>query len=700
MKNYGKYIRETLGFWIILLVTAISYTVFATNYNLSLGIPEGLAENPAKYLSDHFTAANDLAIFLRSSFLPFTNTMLHLDATNAIGSLIIMILFIMIFMIFYKLLYKGLGEKNIYTRLPLNNGDFEWFSFVTGNISIVICMTVSFFISYLRCRILLGKTLSEGRDYIISVLNLHQDKYFYAQIKGDVLVSGILSYAYLSLLLCGAFAIMFLLGAIIKEEMIGYVFGGISLCFAYELFVTESFNNILLGAFGFDRSKLYTYIFISFIVFAIAGVLIRNTLGKREFTKNRFLVYPSLIKLIIFILALLLIMANYNMIRDYYYNAVIGGIRNLRGIFFELTFWIDLFAIGLAVFFIILKSKKKESAAFSLGKVRKISVTAGMARMYLIPIILCTVFGIIKTGDTIKAVNGFDFSRIPQMSPEAFEELWFHFQTEYPCTMIGYLAGILSFSVLILTIVKLLQFLLNDGRYLSEYMERLPVKRRKRFFFKLLLDSLMIIIPICITFVTQIIIVYRFRALDRVFFAPYEGLIAKLLLEFALYTVCAYLLVEMFYALIDVSVSSPFIKLLTMAFGMILLTYAETMSDVRTYYWYYLYDHSGSYMNQIPCTFSFTELDANAPYIMITLIALSLAAILFVTAFLLCRKALRGSMFTTGFGKFFFVTLIVADLGLIVFEAAEGSIIRIVIGCVAIVLTVILLLQKKRPILR
>ena len=64
-------------------------------------------------------------------------------------------------------------------------------------------------------------------------------------------------------------------------------------------------------------------------------------------------------------------MANYNMIRDYYYNAVIGGIRNLRGIFFELTFWIDLFAIGLAVFFIILKSKKKESAAFSLGKVRK-----------------------------------------------------------------------------------------------------------------------------------------------------------------------------------------------------------------------------------------------------------------------------------------------------------------------------------------
>ena len=105
-------------------------------------------------------------------------------------------------------------------------------------------------------------------------------------------------------------------------------------------------------------------------------------------------------------------------------------------------------------------------------------------------------------------------------------------------------------------------------------------------------------------------------------------------------------------------------------------------------------------MNQIPCTFSFTELDANAPYIMITLIALSLAAILFVTAFLLCRKALRGSMFTTGFGKFFFVTLIVADLGLIVFEAAEGSIIRIVIGCVAIVLTVFLLLQKKRPILR
>ena len=49
MKNYGKYIRETLGFWIILLVTAISYTVFATNYNLSLGIPEGLADNPAKY---------------------------------------------------------------------------------------------------------------------------------------------------------------------------------------------------------------------------------------------------------------------------------------------------------------------------------------------------------------------------------------------------------------------------------------------------------------------------------------------------------------------------------------------------------------------------------------------------------------------------------------------------------------------------
>ena len=549
MKNYGKYIRETLGFWIITLVTAFSYTVFATNYNLSLGFPEGLADNPAKYLSDNFTNANDLAKFLRSAFLPATNTMLHLDATNAIGSLVIMILFIMIFMIFYKLLYKGLGEKNIYTRLPLKNGDFEWFSFVTGNISIILCMTVSFFISYLRCRILLGKTLSEGHDYIISVLNLHQDKYYFALIKDDVLVSGILSYAYLSLLLCGAFSIMFLLGAIIKEEMIGYVFGGISLCFAYELFVTDSFNNILLGAFGFDRSKLYTYIFISFIVFAIACVLIRNTLGKREFTKNRFLVYPSLIKIILLILALLLIDDNYNMIRHYYY----GGIGNLHGIFFESALWIDLFVAGLAVFFIIRNSKKKKvNAVLSSGKVGKISVITGMARMYLIPIILCTVFGIIKTGDTIKLIKEYDFSNIPQMSAEAFEELWFHFQTEYPSTMIGYLAGILSFSVLILTIVKVLQFLLNDGRYLSEYMERLPVKRRKRFFFKLLLESLMIIIPISITFVTQIIIVYRFRALDRVFFAPYEGMIAKLLLEFALYTVCAFLLVEMFYTLIDV----------------------------------------------------------------------------------------------------------------------------------------------------
>lgn len=700
MKNYGKYIRETIGFWIILLVTAISYTVFATYYNLSLGIPEGLADNPAKYLSDHFTAANDLATFLRSSFLPFTNTMLHLDATNAIGSLIIMILFIMIFMIFYKLLYKGLGEKNIYTRLPLNNGDFEWFSFVTGNISIIICMTVSFFISYLRCRILLGKSLSEGRDYIISVLNLHQDKYYFALIKDDVLVSGILSYAYLSLLLCVAFALMFLLGSIIKEELIGYVFGGISLCFAYELFVADSFNNILLGAFGFDRSKLYTYIFISFIVFAIAGVLIRNTLGKREFTKNRFLVYPSLIKLIISVLAFLLIMANYNMIRDYYYNAVIGGIRNLRGIFFELTFWIDLFAIGLAVFFIILKSKKKESTAFSLGKVRKISVTAGMARMYIIPIILCTVFGIIKTGDTIKAVNGFDFSRIPQMSPEAFEELWFHFQTVYLRMMLEYLANILVFSVLILSVVKVLQFLLNDGRYLTEYMERLPVKRRKLFFFKILLDSLMIIIPTCITFAAQIIIVYKLHRLDRVFFAPYEGIVAKLLLGFALYTVCAFLAVEMFYALIDVSVSAPFIKLLTMIFGMILLTYSESMSGIKYYYWQYVNDHTKSYWIPDPPPFSFAECLNNAPYIMFALIALSLAAVLFVTAFLHCRKAIRGSMFITGFGKFFFVTLIVINLGLLVFEAAEGSIIRIVIGCVAIALTVFLLLQKKRPILR
>ena len=700
MKNYGKYIRETIGFWIITLITAFAYTVFATNYNLSLGFPEGLAENPAKYLSDHLTAANDLATFLRSSFLPFTNTMLHLDATNAIGSLIIMILFIMIFMIFYKLLYKGLGEKNIYTRLPLNNGDFEWFSFVTGNISIVICMTISFFISYLRCRILLGKTLSAGHDYIFSVLNLHQDKYYFALIKDDVLVSGILSYAYLSLLLCVAFALMFLLGAIIKEEMIGYVFGGISLCFAYELFVTDSFNNILLGAFGFDRSKLYTYIFISFIVFAIAGVLIRNTLGKREFTKNRFLVYPSLIKLIIFILALLLIMANYNMIRDYYYNAVISGIGNVRGIFFEFTFWIDLFAIGLAVFFIILKSKKKESAAFSLGKVRKISVTAGMARMYLIPIILCTVFGIIKTGDTIKAINGFDFSRIPQMSPEAFEELWFHFQTVYPRTMLEYLANILVFSVLILSVVKVLQFLLNDGRYLTDYMERLPVKRRKLFFFKILLDSLMIIIPTCITFAAQIIIVYRVHALDRVFFAPYEGIVAKLLFGFALYTVCAFLAVEMFYALIDVSVSAPFIKLLTMIFGMILLSYSESMSGIKYYYWNYVYDHTKSYWIPDPPPFSFTECLNNAPYIMFALIALSLAAVLFVTAFLHCRKAIRGSMFITGFGKFFFVTLIVINLGLLVFEAAEGSIIRIVIGCVAIALTVFLLLQKKRPILR
>lgn len=700
MKNYGKYIRETIGFWIITLITAFAYTVFATNYNLSLGIPEGLVENPAKYLSDHFTAANDLATFLRSSFLPSTNTMLHLDATNAIGSLIIMILFIMIFMIFYKLLYKGLGEKNIYTRLPLNNGDFEWFSFVTGNISIIICMTVSFFISYLRCRILLGKTLSEGRDYIISVLNLHQDKYYFALIKDDVLVSGILSYAYLSLLLCVAFALMFLLGSIIKEELIGYVFGGISLCFAYELFVTDSFNNILLGAFGFDRSKLYTYIFISFIVFAIAGVLIRNTLGKREFTKNRFLVYPSLIKLIISVLAFLLIMANYNMIRDYYYNAVIGGIRNLRGIFFELTFWIDLFAIGLAVFFIILKSKKKESTAFSLGKVRKISVTAGMARMYLIPIILCTVFGIIKTGDTIKAVNGFDFSRIPQMSPEAFEELWFHFQTVYLRMMLEYLANILVFSVLILSVVKVLQFLLNDGRYLTEYMERLPVKRRKLFFFKILLDSLMIIIPTCITFAAQIIIVYKLHRLDRVFFAPYEGIVAKLLLGFALYTVCAFLAVEMFYALIDVSVSAPFIKLLTMIFGMILLTYSESMSGIKYYYWQYVNDHTKSYWIPDPPPFSFAECLNNAPYIMFALIALSLAAVLFVTAFLHCRKAIRGSMFITGFGKFFFVTLIVINLGLLVFEAAEGSIIRIVIGCVAIALTVFLLLQKKRPILR
>ena len=111
-----------------------------------------------------------------------------------------------------------------------------------------------------------------------------------------------------------------------------------------------------------------------------------------------------------------------------------------------------------------------------------------MARMYLIPIILCTVFGIIKTGDTIKAVNGFDFSRIPQMSPEAVEELWFHFQIVYRQTMLEYLANILVFSVLILSVVKVLQFLLNDGRYLTEYMERLPVKRRKLFFFKILLD--------------------------------------------------------------------------------------------------------------------------------------------------------------------------------------------------------------------
>ena len=130
------------------------------------------------------------------------------------------------------------------------------------------------------------------------------------------------------------------------------------------------------------------------------------------------------------------------------------------------------------------------------------------------------------------------------------------------------------------------------------------------------------------------------------------------------------------------------------------MTYAETVSDVSTYYWNYLYDHYGSYRNQIPSTFSFTELDANAPYIKISLIALSLAAVLLVTAFLHCRKAIRGSMFITGFGKFFFVTLIVINIGLLVFEAAEGSIIRIVIGCVAIVLTVFLLLQKKRPILR
>jgi hypothetical protein len=543
---------------------------------------------------------------------------------------------------------------------------------------------------------MLGKALSGGHDYIVSLINLHQAKNFFANIKEGVFASGIMSYAYLSLLLCTAFAIMFLLGSIIKEEMIGYVLGGVSLCFLYEMFVAGSFNNISTE-FGFARSETFNYIFISLIVFAIAVVLIRNTVGKREFTKNRFLVYPSLIKIILLILALLLIDANYNMIRHYYY----GGIGNLDGIIFESALWIDLFVAGLAVFFIIRNSKKKKvNAVLSSGKVGKISVITGMARMYLIPIILCTVFGIIKTGDTIKLVKEYDFSNIPQMSAEAFEELWFHFQTEYPSTMIGYLAGILSFSVLILTIVKVLQFLLNDGRYLSEYMERLPVKRRKRFFFKLLLESLMIIIPISITFATQIIIVYRFRALDRVFFAPYEGVIAKLLLEFALYTVCAFLLVEMFYTLIDVSVSSLFIKLLTMAFGMILLTYAETISDVRTYYWYYLYDHSGSYLNQIPNTFSFTELDANAPYIMFTLIALSLAAILFVTVFLLCRKALRGSMFTTGFGKSFFVTLIVVDLGLLVFEAAEGSIIRIVIGCVAIALTVFLLLQKKRPILR
>ena len=63
-----------------------------------------------------------------------------------------------------------------------------------------------------------------------------------------------MSYAYLSLLLCTAFAIMFLLGSIIKEEMIGYVLGGVSLCFVYEMFVAGSFNNISTDTFTFAIS--------------------------------------------------------------------------------------------------------------------------------------------------------------------------------------------------------------------------------------------------------------------------------------------------------------------------------------------------------------------------------------------------------------------------------------------------------------
>lgn len=659
MKRFVIFLKETLPFWIIILVSTLALNTTIAAINAASFCKTGLI-GPTKdmhHLQDLYDYLMNCNVFsVISNVFSFSDFMLY-------GSFFV--LEMVIVLAIFKFMYKATGSGNVFSRLPFKQADTEIFTYIIGVAIIIIntfacaCIGITSFLI----------KINELLDYYVEqswIVNNNSASFYTFYHFRPAFSMYFLLLAYILVL----FTVVYIFKMIFKQEIVGMIIAVIALDYTLINYLYSFINPADESWQIEEKTNLLLILFV--VGIGVLLLLIRNI----DYSKHKLVNYPFVL---------------YGAVSLTLVSKTVKLISTHAFIPAEFDFYLVIAIVIGIIIFALYKSKKSPNARpfASVGNVSysKNHLLKNLWIKYLVIIAMVT-FILIGISE-IRTISGYvsvikDTLIFNRSILNSFE-----FKNNCSYEIANSFQNMNAKLMIVLLLYKLVTFL-SKSKGLTEKNELLPIKKRTLFTNKYLADLFYIAIPILFTCLMNYIKINKIASLYPIDVTHALNTYHLMIVYVGLYYFTFNAVIVSFINFADVSISDSVIKIIfaMLEIACFCVLYAAiqiffNVQNVMDEVLYYSPDVLNK-LNGIPVSF---------------IVCIVLSAILFLLSFLVCKTSLSGGMFRYKQARYvtIFLILLLLTLSILLTSAAIW---QYVLGGLAIVALAILLLQNKKPLLR
>lgn len=657
MKRFVLYLKETLPFWIIILISTLGFNTAFTGFNAASFAREGLVARattlPAEELGPYLYDCNVFAVI--SNIFSFSDFYLY-------GTLFVIEMAV-VFAIF-KFMYKATGTKNTFASMPFKQGDTDIFTYITSvaiiivNVFVAACVGIGTFLS----------KFGELLDYCTAQSLIKNERGAISFYTMYHLRESLALYFLLLTYILVLFTVFYIIKMLFKQEIVGII--------AAALLISDTIVNYMYSFINpNDESWMIDEKAKILLLVLVAGIGILILLRRNiDYSKHKFMNYPYAIY---GIGAYLIISKTAHLITSQTY------------IFMDIDFYI-LIAIVIAVavyaVFKIKSSKAVASGAVGNVKFSRNSIVKDIWTKYLVIIAIVAIFviGIFDVFDIFSYVSYIKDALNFNISAFTVED----FNANCSFVIAQSFQNMNAKLLIVFALIKLVTFL-TSSHGLIEKNETLPIKKRTLFTYRYLADLTYMALPILVTSLLNYIKINTIASLYPVDVSASLSTYNLMIIYLGIYYFTFNAVIVSFVNFADVSISAVPLKIIFAGleiFSYTLLDTAIQLTFDTDKFLDNFYTSSGaqSLVKSIPTSF---------------LIYISIAVLLFVLSFIVCKTPLSGGMFRYKQARYVTIFLLLFIIAFVIFLSST-AVWQYVLGGVIIIALAVLLLQNKKPILR